>query len=242
MPKRELFDPGDILHVYNRGVDKRVTFEESWDYMRFANILSFCNNFDYPFSSYEDRLRQVQSAEAKERVDQFIKAMYRYDQPLCNIIAWVLMPNHFHLILLETQERGISRFMQKIGNSYTKYFNAKNDRSGSLFQGTFKHVKVESEEQLFHLSRYVHVNPTAAGLVSIFDLKDYPWSSLPEYLSGGKEKDEQSLCESKDLILSHFQSRQSYFNYVTAEFRADEAAANLEGLTLDDDFGWYDST
>lgn len=239
MPYRDPFDIGDVLHIYNRGVDKRIAFEEGWDYVRFVDLLDFCRKYNYQFSEYKSRLKQAQDAEAEEKVPLAMETFHRYPKPLCEIVAWTLMPNHFHLILVETLERGISRFMQKISNSYTKYFNAKNERSGSLFQGVFKHVEVKSEEQLFHLSRYVHINPTAAGLVDIFGLKDYPWSSFSEYLS--EDEDGTKLCGAKDLVLAHFRSKQTYFNFVTAEFREDEAALKLEGLTLDDDFDWYDT-
>lgn len=240
MPRREKFDIGDILHVYNRGVDKRTTFELGSDYMRFGELLWFCNLYNYSYSRYRDHKKQAQSKQQDaEEIFRTIDHHYRYPKSLCSVVAYAFMPNHYHLVLQETQDRGISKFMSKIINAYTKYFNTKNERSGNLFSGAYKHVSVKKEEQLLHLSRYVHINPTAAGLASVFDLKDYQWSSLPEYLGEAKEEDNAALCDAKDLVLSHFKSRQTYLNFVTAEFREDEAAYKLEDLTLDDDFGWY---
>ena len=93
------------------------------------------------------------------------------------------MPNHFHLLLKQATNTGISRFVSKFCDSYSKYFNIKHDRVGPLFQGPFKAVRVESEKQLIHLSRYIHLNPIASFLIKESELDSYPWSSLPEYLA-----------------------------------------------------------
>src|SRR5438132_12702278 len=111
------------------------------------------------------------------------------------------MPNHFHFILKQRKENGISIFISLLINSYTKYFNTKYTRVGALLQGAFKSVIVESDEQLIHLSRYVHLNPRVSGLTK--NLESYPWSSYKEYLSVPE------LCESK-IILDLFHSYQEY--------------------------------
>ena len=102
MPRREQLDIGDILHVYNRGIDKRTTFEVGLDYKRFLELLWFCNSYNYPYSRYRDRKRQAQGMQAEEEILGLIEHYYRYDDPLCSIIAYTLMPNHYHLILCET--------------------------------------------------------------------------------------------------------------------------------------------
>jgi len=90
------------------------------------------------------------------------------------------MPNHFHFLIRQSKENGISKFMSLISNSYTKYFNTKYKRVGPLLQGTFKAVLIESDELLVHVSRYIHLNPIISGLVK--DLEDYRWSSYLEYI------------------------------------------------------------
>ena len=95
--------------------------------------------------------------------------------------AFALMPNHFHLKVQETVEGGTSYYLNRIENSFTRYFNVKNKRSGHLFEGPFKAVNVESNEQLLHLSAYIHKNP--AELKSWRDKEDqYPWSSYQDYI------------------------------------------------------------
>jgi putative transposase len=94
------------------------------------------------------------------------------------------MPNHFHFLLKQTKDSGIKEFIRLMGNSYAKYFNAKYRRKGSLFESRFKAVRIETDEQLFHVSRYIHLNPYSGFVVKTLNqLIIYPFSSLPEYLS-----------------------------------------------------------
>ena len=90
------------------------------------------------------------------------------------------MPTHFHLLISQNEEHGISKFMGDIQNSYTRYFNSVHERSGHLFQGQYKIVEITSDEQFLHVSRYIHLNPTTARIVSDDSLEDYEFSSLYE--------------------------------------------------------------
>ncbi len=111
------------------------------------------------------------------------------------IIAYCIMPNHYHLILRQLINNGISRYVANIQNSITKYFNVRENKNGHLFQGQFKSVLVEDDNQLIHLQRYIHLNPYSSGIVATQEkLMEYPYSSLPEYLGITK-----GFCD-KDLI------------------------------------------
>ncbi len=125
---------------------------------------------------------------------------------IVEVICYCLMPNHFHFLLRQKEENGITEFISKLSNSYTRYFNVKNKRVGPLFQGEFKSVYVESNEQLLHLSRYIHLNPLI-GYVTKY-LKTYRWSSYPEYLGLAK-----GIC-SKDEVLGQFKSVKDYEQFV----------------------------
>lgn len=116
------------------------------------------------------------------------------------------MPNHFHIIVKQQQDKGIYELLSKLSNSYTKYFNTKYNRVGPLFQGEFKAVEVETDEQLVHLSRYIHLNPVAASLVG--KIEDYPWSSYLEYTN-----DTDSICSIQD-VLAFFKGRSFYQKFV----------------------------
>lgn len=115
---------------------------------------------------------------------------------LVEIIAYCFMPTHIHLILRQLKKDGISSFMSRVLNSYTRYFNVKNKRKGPLWESRFKNVEVITDEQLLHLTRYIHLNPVTANLVE--DPHDWSFSSYKEYL--GKKKLEECICNYSRLL------------------------------------------
>ena len=139
------------------------------------------------------------------------------------------MPNHFHFLLKQKTASSISKFMKQIANAYTRYFNSKYNRTGSLFSGRFKAVLVDKNEVLLHLSRYIHLNPLVAGLVK--ELKDYPWSSYHSYLSS-KEID---ICK-KEIILDQFKSPQEYQAFVKNHIDYAKELEKIKHFTLDEPF------
>lgn len=104
------------------------------------------------------------------------------------------MPTHIHLVLKQTQPAGISIFMGNILNGYTRYFNTKHHRKGPLWESKFQNVLVENDEQLLHLTRYIHLNPTSAGIVE--KPQDWKFSSYNEYLNNV----DYPICQFKDLL------------------------------------------
>ncbi|MBI4435320.1 transposase [Candidatus Uhrbacteria bacterium] len=175
------FVPGEYYHVYNRGVDRRVTFTGNQDFQRFFDGMRVFNT----------------AQDSGESISFFRRCQRSYpvEQQLARISSFSLIPNHFHMLLQEVCEGGISLFMQRQGNSYTKYFNRKEQRTGSLFESTY-HVKhIDSQAYLEHITRYIHLN--ILDLVGIdwkgqgVDddkkalefLKRYPWSSCYYYLN-----------------------------------------------------------
>jgi REP element-mobilizing transposase RayT len=148
MPNRkEKFVEGEYYHVYNRGTDKRSIFMDSEDLTRFIKSIDEFNVVQPIGSIYEN---------------SFVKDKDR--KRLVNIICYALNPNHFHFLLTPLVENGVEKFMQKLGTGYTMYFNNKLKRKGSLFQGTFKSVYVDSNEYLLHLSVYINLNDSVHQL------------------------------------------------------------------------------
>ena len=168
-------------HVYNRGVDRRVTFTQKNDYQRFLYLLHACNDTQ-PILNSQFYYRGLASIEKRNR------------ETIVDILSFCLMPNHFHLLLRQRADNGISRFMQKLGTGYTMYFNTKYQRSGSLFQGTFKAIHIDEETYLTHLTRYIHLNPLELkepdwkekGVKNWNEsykfVQSYPWSSFSDYI------------------------------------------------------------
>jgi len=179
----------EYYHVFNRGVDKRKVFLDHKDYERFLFLLGACN----------DKLPLLNSTffyKGLGSLDAFFKNRVR--NKLVEVLSFCLMPNHFHLILKQREEKGISRFLQKVSTGYAMYFNNKNERTGALFQGAFKSKHIGDDKYLKTLVRYVHLNPLELeepnwkenGILDIKRttsfLKDYPWSSLSDYLGSKK--------------------------------------------------------
>lgn len=178
------FACGQFYHIYNRGVAKQPIFNDSNDYFRLLSTFSFY---------LEKDIKIKYSLLRKEELNKILAKIPT--QPLIRIYAYCLMPNHFHLIIQQLIENGTSEFMRKTLDSYTRYFNTRNDRVGPIFQGKFKAVLVESDEQLLHLTRYLHLNAYVAELVkSAFE---YPWSSCKQYLNNESNR----LCTPIDFLV-----------------------------------------
>jgi REP element-mobilizing transposase RayT len=134
---------GETYHVFNRGVDKRVIFQDKQDYLRFYQTLDIFNTVEPAVNFRLAKTHQKSNAVREKLVD---------------IEAYSLLPNHYHLLLKQLRDGGLSEFMLRIATGYTSYFNDKNDRTGSLFQGTYKRVHVSSSEQYQYLFAYVNEN------------------------------------------------------------------------------------
>ena len=136
------------------------------------------------------------------------------------------MPNHFHLLIKQLKDSGITEFMTKLSLSYTKYYNIKYSRVGPLLQGQFKAVTVESDEQLIHLSRYIHLNPLASFLIK--DIAKYEWSSYREYLNNLN-----GIC-TKQEILSFFESLQKYKHFVLDQTEYAQSLELIKHQSIDE--------
>lgn len=180
-------------HIFNRGVEKRIIFSNERDHQRFLETLYYYQ-FSGPKPQFSTRNR-------------FKNNNFKNNPKIIEIICYCLMPNHFHLLIKQLKNKGIQEFMQKVINSYTKYYNTKHRRVGHLFQGAFKAVAVEKEEQLLHVSRYIHLNPHAAGITNT--LENYPYSSYPHYIGLSYDK----LCES-NIVLDLFKNSSEYKEFV----------------------------
>lgn len=191
MANRSPFAPGEWYHCYSRGVDKRVVFETRGDYERFLQLLYLIND---TVVHHRSDLKKTTTAEIMLRERRM---------PLVSIGAYCLLPNHFHLLLKETQENGISMFMRKLGIAYAMYFNIKNERVGNLFVKPFRSKHVSDDRYFKRAVQYVHLNAAdlfekewKSGKVKNpktleKKLKDYRYSSLPDYY--GLERPEGAI-------------------------------------------------
>jgi len=183
--KPRFFDPHLYYHIYNCGVEKRNLFVAENDWSHFLETIDF-----YLYS-------QCIGFASFRRLDEETKRIYIRRHPRSpenlrvKIAAYCLMPNHFHFLIKPIEEDGITRFISDISNSHARYFNIKNERIGSLFQGPFKSKEILSEESLLQVSRYIHLNPVASLKTNpdgMLKPEDYPYSSYTNWVSEKKLK------------------------------------------------------
>lgn len=200
--RKKAFTNGEFFHIYNRGVDKRIIFTDRHDIQRFFQSLVEFNVIDPIGSLYENSFLQLGGETAK------------FTEKLVNIIAYCLNPNHFHLILEQLVDGGISEFMKRLGG-YTGYFNNKYERSGALFQGVFKDVHIDSNEYLLHVSAYVNLNNRVHQLGGETAKLVESMSSWREYVDAGVK----GICE-KEIILGQFRNIVEYKDFALSSLES----------------------
>lgn len=194
----------EYYHIFNRGINKQPIFLGIRDYRRITDVLDF-----YSFADLSLRFSKFLLLSKEERI-AFWNRVKKENERLVEIICYCIMPNHFHILLKQKEENGISKFMATLQNSYTRYFNTKHGKIGPILQGQFKAVRIEDENQLFHVSRYIHLNPYSSFVVKeLIDLKRYPWSSLLEYIGESNAR----VC-SKEVIIANFKKDKNYQQFV----------------------------
>lgn len=178
---------GEVYHIFIRSIAKFVVFNDMEDYIRLIELITLYSRKD--FCHKYSNFKKLQLVNQKEVIDSM------GEDRLAEIITFCLMPTHVHLLLKQVDRGGITKFMSKVFNSYSRYFNLRHRRKGPLWEGHFKNVLVKNDEQLLHLTRYIHINPSSAGLVkSPFQ---WPHSSLKEYVSSDTK---DNICTFRNII------------------------------------------
>jgi REP element-mobilizing transposase RayT len=191
-----------FFHIYNRGVDKRNIFLDEKDIARFVHSMEEFNTLEPIGSIYEHAfVKKLGSSASKSELAR------GRGEKLVEFACYCLNPNHYHILLKQVVDKGVEKFMQRIGTGYTNYFNNRYQRSGALFQGHFKSVSVDSNEYLLHVSVYINLNSRVHyGLGSSASKSELGRSSWGEYLNSTGRS---SLCQ-KEIILGQFNRSQSY--------------------------------
>lgn len=191
--KRPQLVNGEIYHIVIRAIEDLKLFRDQKDYFRMIHDLFEFNDEDPVISTYREYLKANSARTVLAELNQMKKNKKR--KLLMEVLAFCLMPNHTHLLVKQLKEGGISKFMRKIGAGYGLYYNQKYKRSGHLFQGRYKIVHIENQEQLKTVFVYIHTNPIAIifpnwkekGINNLKKAKNfleekYRWSSYPDYL------------------------------------------------------------
>ncbi|MDP3004385.1 MAG: transposase [Candidatus Azambacteria bacterium] len=214
----------NIYHIYNRGVEKRILFMDDQDYLRFVDDLIIFNDVKFTINP-KRRIRDIRNNDYKRK-------------PLVDILTFCLMPNHYHLLLRQRVDGGITEFMRKLGDGYVKYFNLKHQRVGPLFQGKFKSVLIDDESQFIYIPFYIHLNPLdlycsdwqSKGVdkpkKAIEFLNNFKWSSHSDYIG----KSDFSLVLQRDFLKEYLGGTPKYvkdFSNFISDFDFSAADNNL---------------
>jgi putative transposase len=207
MERGHVISEGEYYHLYNRGVEKRDIFLTQGDRNRFKRLLYLANGTEHFI------FRDIEKKELKE-IDR--------GRPLVAIAAWVLMPNHFHILVKEITEGGTASFMRKLCTGYSSYFNKYHKRVGPLFQGRYKSQHVESDIHLKYLFAYIHLNPVKLfdpfwkeqGIKNLAEAKKflstYEDSSYLSYLGISREED---MFLTRDVFPEYFLEENDFENF-----------------------------
>jgi putative transposase len=209
MPSKHVvrhFKEGGVYHVFNQGVERREIFIDDEDKRIFLYYLNvYLTPLKQVLSKHPHLPLRLQAKNLSEEVE---------------MLAYCLMPNHFHLLIKQKSINGVSKFLKQITNAYTLYFNNKYQRIGGLFQGRFKAVSIETNEQMLQLSRYIHLNPD--------NPETYPWSSYGEYI----ENKGEAIC-SKETVLFFFPGGK-YESFCLDREEYAKELGRIKHLTLED--------
>lgn len=221
-----------FYHIYNRGVEKRIIFFDEEDYTRFIYYLYELNN--------KNLVADTAFFNRKIEIDSGVRNTENMDQ-LVEILCFCLMPNHFHLLLRQVQDGGISLFLQKLCLAYAGYFNQKYNRVGGLFQGAFKAKLIDKTEYINHLFYYILANPIEIieprckerGIKNLHKAKlflsSYRWSSYKDLI--GNELNFPFLVDRKSIteIFGHIKE----FKQFIKEVLQDDKLSDIKELILE---------
>lgn len=217
------FEPNTYHHIFNRGGFKQKIFRKQKDYETFLDILKYY--LRYPKLTSLTRLTQLKLKNANKTKQQIIKP--------CLLLAYCLMPNHFHLLLFQKEPSPtLSNLLRKVSVTYAMYFQQQYQHSGALFQGRFKSIKIFDNDQLLYLSKYIHLNPSkSVGSV----LTNYPYSSLRDYLLLNKaEKDWlDSTTILKKFYPKSLNPQQKYLSFILDIKNDSQSQTILKNSTLE---------
>ena len=211
--RKTILATGEVYHVLNRSVQGMPIFKGKREMNIFLEATKYYLQTD---PSIKFSLYRVSK-------DRFPISL---DEKLVTVINFCLMPNHFHFTLRQEKENGVRKFIQRLSNSFAHYFNVKYNNRGPVFEGNFKAVRVETDEQLLHLSRYIHLNPVTAYLVE--NPEDYFYSSYQIYI--GKEKSE---IVDHSLVINQFASPEDYKKFVLTQKDYQRDLERMKHLIID---------
>lgn len=220
------FIPNSYYHICNRSNDERPIFLDENDYARLLFSILF---YQAPIPFYN--LGRQTSYFVRHSMFNIssgtLKKVVTTRRVELNLFT--IMPDHFHLLVQERTRRGISLYLQRLQNGYAKYFNTKYKKRGHLFQGAFRAIPVETDEQLLYLSAYIHRNPRELREWRNKEAK-YPWSSYQDLI----KKNRWGELLKPDIVLNQFSNTNTYHEFLkTSTAKLEPGESPIENLLLE---------
>lgn len=221
-----------FYHIYNRGVNKRTIFIDGMDYSVFLSYLK-----TYLLPKDKEKLFSIianpnSTSKEKEHASQLL--LLNNFHKRIKLIAYCLMPNHFHLLIKQAEKNDLEYFMRSLMTRYTKYFNHKHGRIGPLFQGDYKAVMVTTDPQLLHLTRYIHLNPLKLSKSqNISESLLLQPSSYLVYLGKVKQEWIKPKFILQNFSASGFNSYQSFVEDTDSDLEL-ESAITISKIAIDE--------
>lgn len=221
MPQRRfVLANNEIYHVFNRSIARTEIFSSKNNLNKGFEIIDY---YRFPQKLRLSKFKSLTSELKKQYLTLLDKTTH-----LVEIYAYAFMPNHYHFLLKQLQDKGISKFISNFQNSFAKVFNLKNDRNGALFQNAFKAKRIETDEQFIHVSRYIHLNPVTSYLIEFDKLLNYEWTSFPTYAT-----EQEISFINTEFLLNMFVSKDQYIKFVSDQVDYQRKLALIKDLTLE---------
>lgn len=209
--RKEQFINGEYYHIFNRGNNKRIIFADDQDFARFFQSMAEFNSIEPIGSIFENSFKK-----------DLLGGLASKSPKLTDFTCYCLNPNHFHFMLKQLTDGGIKKFMHRVGTGYAMYYNKKYSCNGSLFQGKFKAIHIDSNEYFLHLSAYINLNNGVHQLGGKTSK-----SSWDEYILG-----RTGFCE-KNIILSQFKNSEEYKKFAEDSIKISKERKDIEKLFLE---------
>jgi len=223
MPQRPVvLATNEIYHVFNRSIAGQNIFAQNQK-LNLTKALEIVNYYRFPQKIRLSKFKSLPSELKKQYLDAIGSVA-----PFVEIYVFAFMSNHFHFLLKQIKDKGITAFVSNFQNSFAKVFNLKNDRNGALFQNAFKAKRIVTEEQLIHASRYIHLNPVTSYIIEFDKLASFEWTSFPAYAAN-----KQIPFINSDFLLKMFGSKEKYVKFVADQVDYQRKLAHIKDLMID---------
>lgn len=196
-------------------------FFEYGDQLRALQTIQY-----YCFEKPQIRLSHLFQLSSTQQ-NQILRELHEKHPKIVDIVSYVFMENHWHFLLIQNQDKGISTFMSRISDSFTKYINTRHNRVGPLFQGQFRAIRLITDNQLVHVSRYIHLNPLVGNAIDKKNFLKYEWSSMKDFAIG------KSNFYDLMPVLSFFKSPEDYVKFVIDQEDYSREIKRIQHLLLE---------